>query len=76
MTGRQQNRPELDACLNFLREGDTLVAVSYTHLDVYKRQDLEKFWTTKNVGDSEAVRRYFFQDKGRRPELFHIHPPT
>ena len=25
MTGRQQNRPELDACMNFLREGDTLV---------------------------------------------------
>lgn len=32
MTGRQQNRPELDACLNFLREGDTLVVYKLDRL--------------------------------------------
>lgn len=32
MTGRQQNRPELDACLSFLREGDTLVVYKLDRL--------------------------------------------
>ena len=32
MTGRQQNRPELEACLNFLREGDTLVVYKLDRL--------------------------------------------
>ena len=32
MTGRQQNRPELDACLSFLREGETLVVYKLDRL--------------------------------------------
>ena len=32
MTGRQKNRPELDACLSFLREGDTLVVYKLDRL--------------------------------------------
>ena len=45
MTGRQQNRPELDACMNFLREGDTLV--------VYKLDRLGR--SLKNISTEGAI---------------------
>lgn len=32
ITGRQQSRPELDACLNFIREGDTLIVYKLDRL--------------------------------------------
>ena len=32
MTGRQQNRPELDACLSFIRQGDTLIVYKLDRL--------------------------------------------
>ena len=32
MTGRQQNRPELDACLNFLREDRKSTRLNSSHM--------------------------------------------
>ena len=50
MTGRQQNRPELDACLNFLREGDTLVVYK---LDRLGRISL-RYWKISRRGASNS----------------------
>ena len=49
MTGRQQNRPELDACMNFLREGDTLV--------VYKLDRLGRSYGRRNRPTDEQHSR-------------------
>ena len=50
MTGRQQNRPELDACLNFLREGDTLVVYKLDRLGRSLKNILTLLEDFKNRG--------------------------
>ena len=50
MTGRQQNRPELDACLNFLREGDTLVVYKLDRLGRSLKNILTLLEDFKNKG--------------------------
>ena len=50
MTGRQQNRPELEACLNFLREGDTLVVYKLDRLGRSLKNILTLLEDFKNRG--------------------------
>lgn len=50
MTGRQQNRPELDACLSFLREGDTLVVYKLDRLGRSLKNILTLLEDFKNRG--------------------------
>ena len=50
MTGHQQNRPELDACLNFLREGDTLVVYKLDRLGRSLKNILTLLEDFKNKG--------------------------
>ena len=50
MTGRQQNRPELDACMNFLREGDTLVVYKLDRLGRSLKNILTLLEDFKNRG--------------------------
>ena len=50
MTGHQQNRPELDACLNFLREGDTLVVYKLDRLGRSLKNILTLLEDFKNRG--------------------------
>ena len=50
MTGCQQNRPELDACLNFLREGDTLVVYKLDRLGRSLKNILTLLEDFKNKG--------------------------
>ena len=53
MTGRQQNRPELDACLSFLREGDTLVVYKLDRLGRSLRISL-RYWKISRIGASNS----------------------
>lgn len=50
MTGRQQNRPELDTCLSFLREGDTLVVYKLDRLGRSLKNILTLLEDFKNRG--------------------------
>ena len=50
MTGRQQIRPELDACLSFLREGDTLVVYKLDRLGRSLKNILTLLEDFKNRG--------------------------
>lgn len=52
MTGNQQNRLELDACLNFLREGDTLVVYKLDRLGRSLKNILTLLEDFKNKGIS------------------------
>ena len=72
-SGKDADRPNLKACFDFLREGDTLIvesisrfarntrdllAVSYTHLDVYKRQGYcRRDPNRRSAGDPRKARR-------------------
>ena len=48
-------------------EGFTTVTVSYTHLDVYKRQDRDNnVYFVRTVGDSQCRFRYFHFDESLR----------
>ena len=51
MTGRQQNRPELDACMNFLREGDTLL----TLLEDFKNRGILFTSLQDNISTEGAI---------------------
>ena len=50
ITNSQQNRPGLDACLNFLREGDTLVVYKLDRLGRSLKNILTLLEDSKNRG--------------------------
>jgi len=72
ISGVDQNRPELKECLNYLREGDTLIitkldrlARSVTHLntivDDLKTQNISFFVLDQNIDTSSSSGKLLFQ---------------